>query len=407
MITGLDPSLSEGIVDGATLLLNDQEFGKQLHIAHLTSSRFFGGPERQMLELAKELAPGIKSSFLSFSEDGLCEAFLQQTRAAGFQSIKLDNDTPHLINAVHELKQRLTGLDADVVCVHGYKAGLLGLYAARQLTLPVIAISRGWTAESWKVRLYEQIDRLALRHVDRVVCVSHGQAAKVRKSGVSPAKVTVIHNAIRTERFQQTSDPRFRQRLAQLFGEQPPQFLIGAAGRLSPEKGFDVLIDAAALLEKQRDIDFGIVLFGEGSLHEELQRRIDALGLKCRFILAGFTTELDRFMPHFDIFVQSSHTEGLPNVLLEAAAASVPVVATNVGGTAEVVVDKVTGLIVPPGEAQGLTQAIRELLQCSDTRRAMGESARKYVRDHFTFAAQAAAYRQLFEQVTKPYLANA
>lgn len=372
--------------------------------AHLTSSRFFGGPERQMLELAKELAPGIKSSFLSFSEDGLCEAFLQQTRAAGFQSIKLDNDTPHLINAVHELKQRLTELDADVVCVQGYKAGLLGLLAARQLARPVIAISRGWTAESWKVRLYERIDRLALWYVDRIVCVSHGQAAKVRKSGVPHDKITVIHNAIRTERFQQTPDPRFRQHLAQLFGEQSPQFILGAAGRLSPEKGFDVLIDAVAMLKRECDIDFGIVLFGEGSLREELQRQINKLGLKSRFILAGFTAELDRFMPHFDIFVQSSHTEGLPNVLLEAAAAGVPVVATNVGGTAEVVVDKVTGLIVPPGEAQELTQAIMALLQSSDARRSMGESARNHVREHFTFAAQAAAYQAiLHELLSKSY----
>jgi glycosyltransferase involved in cell wall biosynthesis len=367
-----------------------------VHIAHITSSRFFGGPERQMLELAKELAPDVKSSFLSFSENGLCEGFLGQVRQAGFAELKLVNDTPHLLRAKSELTHKLSELKADVVCVHGYKAGLLGLYAARQLALPVIAISRGWTAESWKVRLYERLDRLALRHMDRVVCVSHGQAAKVRDTGVSPKKITVIHNAIRTERFQQAPDPQFRERLLQLFGEIRPRVIIGAAGRLSPEKGFNVLIEAAALFAQSGNADFGFVLFGDGLLRESLQRQIDAAGLSSRFILAGFTSELDQYMPHFDIFVQSSHTEGLPNVLLEAGAAGVPVVATDVGGTRELVVDGETGLMVPPGDPLALASNIEKLSANAPLQKNMGCNASCHVGQNFTFTAQAMAYRELF-----------
>ena len=368
---------------------------KEIRVVHVTASRFFGGPERQMLELAKELAPEIESSFLSFSEDGLCEAFLAEVRVAGFAGFKIANDTPHLYRAIGELTHKLSELRADVVCIHGYKAGMLGLVGARKLAIPIIAVSRGWTAESWRIRLYERFDRLALRRMDRVVCVSKGQAAKVLNAGVRTEKVSVIHNAIRVQRFQQAPNPQFRQRLVQLFGEVSPRAIIGAAGRLSPEKGFSVLIQAAALLARDGSADFGIVLFGDGPLRHELQRQIDMVGLSDRLLLVGFASDLDQFMPHFDLFVQSSHTEGLPNVLLEAAAAGVPVVATDVGGTREVVVDGVTGILVSPNSAAALSSGLASLLSEHALRISFQQAAPRHVLKNFTFASQAEAYKQL------------
>ncbi len=370
-----------------------------IHIVHVTSSRFFGGPERQMLELARELRPEVTTTFVSFSEGGRCDSFLEKVREVGIEGVALANDTPHLLAAAHELTAVLRSLRANVVCVHGYKAGLLGLRAGRKCGIPVVAVSRGWTGESWKVRLYEKLDRLVLRRMNKVICVSHGQADKVRNAEVSRDKICVIRNAIRTERFSRVPDPEFRQRLLAIFGANPPQHIIGAAGRLSPEKGFDVLIEAAALMARGGDASFGIVLFGAGFLRDELQRRIDANGLGSRFILAGFTAELDGYMPHLDAFVQSSHTEGLPNVLLEAAAACVPVVATNVGGTAEVVVHGETGLLVPPGDADALAEGLKRLLSEPELRASLQQAGRQRVLKDFTFAAQAAAYRQLFQSL--------
>jgi glycosyltransferase involved in cell wall biosynthesis len=233
--------------------------------------------------------------------------------------------------------------------------------------------------------------------MEKVVCVSHGQANKVRRAGVVENKVVVIHNAVRSERFEEPSNHE-RRLLHSLF-KQRPEYIIGAAGRLSPEKGFDVLIEAAALMAQDGTFDFGIVLFGAGSLREELQRQIDVNGLSSRFMLAGFTAELDSYLPHFDAFVQSSHTEGLPNVLLEAAAAGVPVVATNVGGTAEVVVDGETGLLVTPGDADALAQGLKRLLCEPELRVSLRQAARQHVLNDFTFAAQASAYKQLFQSL--------
>jgi len=104
-------------------------------------------------------------------------------------------------------------------------------------------------------------------------------------------------------------------------------------------------------------------------------------------------------LPWADLLVQSSYTEGLPNVVLEAGAAGVPVVATAVGGTPEVVAGGETGRLVAPGDAVGLADRIIELLGDDPTRRRMGAAARARMRDHFSFAAQAAAYVRLFESL--------
>ncbi len=362
-----------------------------MHVVHLTSSRFFGGPERQMLELARELSPDVRTSFISFSEDHLCQDFLEKVRSAGFHGVELEHDTPRLVAAAGELTERLRQMGATILCVHGYKAGLLGLWAGRRCGLPVIAVSRGWTAENGKVRVYEWLDRQALRWMDKVICVSNGQAEKVRNAGVAAERVTVIHNAIRPERFAGPQDANRRAALESLF-EHPPKCLIGAAGRLSPEKGFDVLIDACQRLATERtDIDFGVALFGEGRLRGDLQKRINAANLNSRVVLAGYADQFDQLMPHFDLFVQSSHTEGLPNVLLEASAAQVPVVATDVGGTAEVVMDNVTGLIVTPNDAAAPADGVRRLATDRELRDMMGFRASQYVAESFSFTAQAAS----------------
>lgn len=365
-------------------------------VLHLTSSTFFGGPERQMLGLARSLTAEFHSVFLSFSENRQCQIFLDEVRRQAFDAVELAHDTPHLLAAVLELTRHIREFQADVLCCHGFKADILGLFAARRAGIPVIAVSRGWTGENSKVRLYEMLDRLFLRGMDRVVGVSKAQAAKVRAAGVAAGKILVIPNAIRTGRFDHP-DPSARAELERLFPD-PVRRIAGAAGRLSPEKGFDTLIEAATHVLKA-DAGSGFVLFGEGVLRERLAAQIVAHGLEGRFVLAGFRSDLDRFIPHLDLLVQSSYTEGMPNVVLEACAAGVPVVATAVGGTPEVVDDGESGYLVPSGDTETLARRMSELLSCGAARRAMGRHGQARIRERFTFEAQAFQYHQLFEEL--------
>jgi glycosyltransferase involved in cell wall biosynthesis len=377
-----------------------------MHVVHLTASTFFGGPERQMLGLAQHLPPEFSTSFLSFSEGGRCGEFLRAVEAGGFAGIELHNDTPRLRAAARELAGLLRFHRADVLLCHGYKANLLGRVAARRAGVPVVAVSRGWTGENWKVRRYEALDRWHLKLMDHVVCVSDGQAAKVRRCGVPQSRMSVIRNAARLTAF---ADPDVSDlaRLTAVFpGTEQVSPIVVAAGRLSPEKGFDVFVEAAARVAKLSP-SVGFVLFGEGPERSRLEGRVREIGLSGRFVMPGFTRELDRFLPWADVLVIPSHTEGLPNVGLEASAAGVPVVATAVGGNPEVVVDELTGYLVPPARPDVLAERLARLVLDERTRHRMGGAARDRMHAEFTFDAQASAYADLFERLCRQSPATA
>ena len=367
-----------------------------MKLVHLTASTFHGGPERQMLGLAGHMPEEYESLFLSFSEGGRFRSFLKAPRQTGFEALALENDTPRFGAATREIADQLRSFEADVLLCHGYKADLLGRRAARQVGIPVVAVSRGWTGECFRVRLYERVDRFFLRWMDRVVGVSAAQAEKVRRAGVRADKVHVIHNAIDPERFAEP-DANYRTKLLKYF-RSPKTRVIGAAGRLSPEKGFSVLVEAAERVVHE-DPAVGFILFGEGAGRAALLEQIKAAGLAGSFIVVGFRNDLDRFIPFLDILALPSFTEGLPNVVLEACAANVPVVATTAGGTPEIIEDGVNGLLVAPGDAAALGDRLLELIASEERMRDMGLSGRQRVVDQFSFATQADRYCDLLDEL--------
>ncbi|WP_238537743.1 glycosyltransferase [Zavarzinella formosa] len=352
-------------------------------IVHLTASTFFGGPERQMLGLAEHLRPDIDTTFVSFSENGRCEDFLRHVRQAEFTGVELDHDSPAFRQSIRDISVHL--VDADVLFTHGYKASLLGRIAARRAGVPVIGVSRGWTAETWKVRLYERLDRWNLKRLDHVVCVSRGQAEKVLRTGVNPRQMTVIHNSARLADF----EPRRSTR---------PRMTVLAAGRLSPEKGFQLL---PAIAEKVGRVcpEVRFQMAGDGPLRANIETEASKRGVTDRIEFLGFRSDIDRLMSEADVLLLPSFTEGLPNVVLEAAAAGIPSVATRVGGTPEAIIDGQTGWLVPSGDVNTMSEALIRLAKDPARRSAMGDAARENAEANFSFAAQASAYRQLIDRL--------
>ena len=301
---------------------------------------------------------------------------------------------PHLIAATFEFIRLLKQHKIQILCAHGHKSRMLGWFAARWLRIPIIGISHGWTGETRNVQLYDRIDKWMHRRMDHIVCVSQGQADKVIRFGTPASRVSVIYNAVRMDRFDVPANISFRHRLESMFPNKP-KLIVGTAGRLSPEKGFDILVTVADQLLKA-GLDVGFVIFGEGFLREPLQKQINDAGIASSVALPGFTDQLDQYMHHFDLFVQSSHTEGMPTVLLEAMAARTAVVATQVGGTGELMVEGSTGLMVPPNNPKALAEAMRKVLSDDKLRQTMGENGRQRVEQNFTFEPQAEKYWELF-----------
>jgi len=370
-----------------------------LRIAHVTASPNFGGVERIILETggAHRRTKDVEQIFASFPEGGNAEPFLCEVEKLGFTAYRFQNDMPHLVATTFELIRLLKRYNIQILCAHGHKARMLGWFAAKWLRIPIVGISHGWTGENRKIQFFERIDKWMHRRMDHIVCVSQGQADKVIQHGTSTSRVSIIYNAVRMDRFDEPSDISFRHRLEAMFPNKP-KLIVGTAGRLSPEKGYDILVAVADQLLKA-GLDVGFVIFGEGFLREPLQKQIDELGIRQSVMLPGFTDQLDQYMHHFDVFVQSSHTEGMPTVLLEAMAARTAVVATQVGGTGELMVEGSTGLMVPPNNPEALVEAMRKVLSDDELRRMMGENGRQRVEQNFTFEPQAEKYWELFCQL--------
>jgi glycosyltransferase involved in cell wall biosynthesis len=366
-----------------------------MNVVHLLASPFVGGPERQALGLARHLPATTRTTFLSFAERGLARPFLDEARRQGFEAIELRENAPRFFRAAAEVAGHLGRTGADLLLCSGYKPDVVGWLAARRVGVPVVAVAHGWTAATLKVQLNEAIDRWVLRRMDCTVCVSEAMAVKVRRAGVKPERVAVIRNAIDSAPFDR-ADPAYCEMLRSLFAE-PRVWIVAAAGRLSREKGFDQLVEAAYLVTKAES-SAGFVLFGEGPQREILTRQIAELGLERHFVLGGFRTDVQRLLPFVDAVVNSSYTEGLPVIVLEAMAAAVPVVATAVGGTPEVIEDGVEGYLVQAGDPAALADRILRVLR-SGVGRKMGSRGQQRVREQFTFAAQASQYQQLFDRL--------
>jgi glycosyltransferase involved in cell wall biosynthesis len=370
---------------------------KRMIVAHLLASPFYGGPERQLLGLARHLPPTTASVFLTFAERGLAQALLEEVHKHGFAGWTLKHNAPRVRAAAAEIADHLRRVGADVLTCSGYKPDVIGWLAARQARIPVVSVSHGWTSATLRVRVNELINRLVLRWMDAVVCVSEAQAERVRRAKIPEDKIVIIRNAIAAEAFA-APDPAYGLMLRRFFAS-PPKRIIGAAGRLSPEKGFDQLIEAARTVIAQ-DLDVGFVLFGDGPLRAALARQIATAGLAEHFILAGFRADLGKFLPHLDLMVLPSFTEGLPVVLLEAFAAGIPAVATRVGGAPEVIEEGKSGYLVPAGDPQALARRIVDALHSESARRAMGAQGQRRVKEQFTFAAQSVLYQSLFDRLT-------
>ncbi len=366
-------------------------------IVHLIATNFYGGPEKQVLEHAVRLEKSGRFScrLVSFREGGRENEFLLRAGERGLSSHALDTANPFDPRVIARLAGLLRREQAALLVAHGYKANVIGRLASWRAGIPLLAVSRGWTAESLRIRAYEALDRIFLNWADHVVAVSEGQRDKLLARRLAAGRISVVRNAYHGSPALARAG-LLRAVCGPLAKDRP---LVVAAGRLSPEKDFSTLIRAAAEVSRQARAIF--VVFGEGVLRRQLTDEIRRHGLEETFLLPGFRRDFTALLPQADIFVLPSLTEGLPNVALEASAAGLPVVATAVGGTPEVVVDGISGYLVGPGDAHALGRRLLELLGDRELRRTMGQKGREHVGRAFCPVKQTEAYLDLYQRLIR------
>jgi glycosyltransferase involved in cell wall biosynthesis len=211
--------------------------------------------------------------------------------------------------------------------------------------------------------------------VDRYLAVSRQVADQLRhRFGVAPEKITLVPNAVAVERFPLTADAWSARP-----GDADGRPVVLTVARLDPQKGLRDLVEAAALVERAV-----FLIVGDGPERVALESQIEHRGLSERVRLLGFRSDIAELLAGCDVFVLPSLFEGLPLSILEAMAAGKPVVATRIGGNADAVVDRETGLLVPVADPAALASAITTLLQSPSLRQRLGAAGRARVEQQFT-----------------------
>jgi len=270
----------------------------------------------------------------------------------------------------------------DIVHTHDLWSNLMGVPAAFLARVPVIISSqRDLSHLPW----YRGKRTVWLRRIQSLSSMVLANANPIREQLIQeghlrPEKVRVVHNGVEVEKFNRTScDSHI------VFANAGGGKRVVLVGNMTSEvKGHRVLINAAAIIVREfQDVRF--VLVGDGAYRKQFEAQVGELGLERHFLFLGRREDVPEILTACDIAVLPSKTEGLPNALLEYLAAGLPTVASNVGGNAEIVKDGVTGLLVPPDNAELLATAVLRFLHDPDLARRLGQSGTEYVRQTFSF----------------------
>lgn len=329
-------------------------------VVHLIASNFFGGPEKQILMHAtRACARGAQVGVAVFEGPGMSTELAEQCVRRNVPAYCIQSGNKIDVPSLHQLKRLIEEQQVDIVCSHGFKADVYNWVVSQIRQYRTVSCVRGDTAENFKVAVYTRISRLAVRTFDRIIAVSDSQRTKAIGFGVKPDRIDVVRNAIDIEevRAAATKEEGDLDGIADLV--RTGRYMV-AIGRLSPEKGHRVLVEAMPLVLEQCP-DAKLVIIGEGQERESLATRIRTLGLERHVRLAGFTRHPAYYIRHASLLVNPSFSEGLPNVVLEARALETPIVATRVGGVLEIMADGCGGWLVPAGDPEAMAQAIIRL----------------------------------------------
>jgi glycosyltransferase involved in cell wall biosynthesis len=369
---------------------------RPIHVLELRSVRGTGGgPEKTILLGAARADRSqfeITVCYLRDKRDDVFEID-RRARASGVDYVEIlerHSFDPQIWTALRALARER---QIDIVHAHDYKTDALAWALARAEPVVPLSTAHGWSRSSVREYGYFLADKVLLARFPIVIAVSEPIRRTLIGFGADPGRVRRIPNAIDADLFR--PDPDTRDRVRRELGFAPGLVVIGTVGRVERVKRLDVLFDATARLGR----DVQIVVVGDGSCRAALAERAEALGLRVRWL--GLRGDVKELHQAFDVYGQSSDTEGVPNAVLEAMALETPVVATAVGGTPEVIDDGVHGLLVPKEDPGALAAAIARTLDDPAAARQRAVRARRRIETELSFDARTRGVEQIYLELMR------
>lgn len=351
-----------------------------------------------------------------------------------FQSrVTILSENVPLFQQFSNIAKAIKEINPDIIHTHKPKEDYLALYAkvcSHRASVKLVRTVHGLTEKrrGWKwfkSGIQNLIDILILKFIfSKIVCVSQHIADTYKRWGISEKKIEVIRNAIDVEKFkgwrktadntclparqgQETVDhcqpvaSNEKSLRSEVCGlqSQADEFLIGSAGRLTSVKGYDKFLKMAAEIVKTHP-NTKFVLFGDGPERDVLERLAGDLVISDRVLFAGHRDDIYECIAALDLFVISSHSEGIPSVILECGLLNVPIVSTNVGGISEVIEDGKSGLLVAPNDPSILAQACVQMMNDNELRSKCIENLRKKIENDHDVKIASSKLIELYKSIS-------
>lgn len=374
-----------------------------MHIVQIIDSLDWGGAQKMQVLLAQAaVGVPIKLTVISLSNYGN-QYFKNEIESLGIPVITLSGRSLFDLPRFWKILSVLRNERVDILHAHLTYANILGTFAGFICRIPTIASIRTAGIDMdffhpWRYGL----ETWLLRFVASYVMVNGYAIADANQARLKGRKITVIQNAISVPE-ELSADERLEIR-KEIIGD-PSCFMIIAVGRLAAPKGYHDLLEAVVRVrEKHRGVK--LVIVGDGHLTSEIDTRISELTLEDHVTLLGARTNVTELLLASDLFVNSSHWEGMSVAVLEAMAAGLPVVATNVGDSA-LVVENDTGTVVSPHQPDEIANAITALLDDPDKLQMFGKNARKRVITHYSPASWMSNLMDFYTEVNSSFSRSA
>jgi glycosyltransferase involved in cell wall biosynthesis len=365
-------------------------------IAFLPPRLVSGGTQRHLLEVLRFIDRGRFRPIVVSAKSG--GELGGAVRALDVELVELHLGermlSGDLVRCVRETAAVVRERQVDIVQSFAWRPGLIALGAIRLAGRGRFIAGRRSTPQERAVR--GLLEELVVQLADRVVV----NAESLRPRGRAGRRTVVVPSGVDSERFRPRVVEQATARTA--LGVAADRPLIGTVGRLEARKGTAVLLDALARLHAQGRHDVQLAIAGDGPLRAELTAQAGRLGVREHVSFLGDRGDVREVLAALDVFVLPSFTEGMSNALLEAMAMELPVVATRVGGTPEVLATGASGLLVPPGDPAAIAEAVGRLLATPAERERLGHAARRRIEEGYDVRAMVRRLESVYAAVAAP-----
>lgn len=366
------------------------------------------GPAKNLIDFSKRardlsrILPGsrsIETSIVTFEREDRSSQFVSAVADAGVdvdviaERFRFD---PRVITSLSRLVERRV---PDIIQTHNVKSHFLLRRSCLWRRHPWIAFHHGYTTTDLKMRAYNHLDRWSLRAAARVVTMNEEFAHQLAQSGVPAERIRVVHNSIDAERVQDVDDETARA-LRQTLKLSANDRVVLVVGRLSREKGHtDLVIAFNHLLRANPDLSARLVVVGSGPEQSRVEETARSLGIAGRITFTGQVKDVRPYYSIADVLAIPSHSEGSPNMLLEAMAAGVPAVATSVGGVPEIVTHNESALLVNARDPRAMAESIARVMIDKKLAYEITRNARDLVMTQYSPESRLRALAEIYGEV--------